>query len=319
MEILNAMNFSSIQKSIWILIATIQNLFDVHKCSACQFLFVIEIFKSFVGCFCVQISIQKTISMSFEEKVVLITGGSSGIGAACAEFFAKHGALLSLVGRDAKKFETVLAKVKACGGQTKPLVILADVTTDAERIICETIEKYEKLDILVNCAGFGTHATIENLKMEDFDTIMLTNVRSVTELTQLAVPHLIESKGNIVNVSSVAGIKPFTNYLAFSMSKAALDQFTKCTAMELAAKGVRVNSINPSFIDTNFHTSDGIERGGDEYAALVERNSSANPLDRIGYCKDCVNSIAFLANDKAGFITGVLLPVDGGIGAKGAY
>lgn len=245
----------------------------------------------------------------FVDKSVLITGASSGIGAACAEYFAKQGALLSLVGRDEKKFEKVLAKVKAYGVQTEPLVILADVTVDAERIISETIEKYGKLDVLINCAGMGTHASIENLKMEDFDTIMTTNVRSVVELTQLAIPHLIESKGNIVNVSSVTGIKSFTNYLAFSMSKAALDQFTKCVAMELAGKGVRVNSINPCFIDTNFHTSDGIEIGGDEYADLVERNSSANPLERIGYSKDCVNAIAFLAKESSNFITGVLLPV----------
>lgn len=89
--------------------------------------------------------------------------------------------------------------------------------------------------------------------------------------------------------------------------------------MELADRGIRVNSINPSFIDTDFHTSDGIERGGDEYVALVERNSSASPLDRIGYAKDCVNAIAFLAKESSSFITGMLLPVDGGISAKGAF
>lgn len=175
--------------------------------------------------------------MSFADKVIIITGAGSGIGAACAEHFAKQGALLALIGRSPRKFEKVLVKIKAYDVNAEPLVILADVRFDAERIICETIEKYGKLDILINNAGFGNHATIESIKLEDFDGIMATNARSVVQLTQLAVPYLIESKGNIVNVSSVAGMRTFTNFLAFSMSKAALNQFTKCAAIELAEKG----------------------------------------------------------------------------------
>lgn len=253
--------------------------------------------------------------MSFIGKVVLLTGASAGIGAACADFFAKKGAMLALVGRSAEKFEKVLENIRKSGVELEPLVILADVTIDAERIISETIENYGRLDILINNAGIGNHATIETLNIDDFDTIMATNVRSVIQLTQLAVPYLIETKGNIVNNSSIAGIASFQNFLIYSMSKAALDQFTKCVAMELGSKGIRVNSVNPGFINTDFH---GIARDSDEYATMVDAYNELNPIGRIGQPKDCVNAIAFLASEKASFITGHLLVVDGGIGRKTA-
>lgn len=238
-------------------------------------------------------------------------GAGSGIGAALTDYFAAKGALLSLVGRNEKKFEKVLKKIKGNGITNVPLVIIADVSVDAERIMSETIEQYNRLDILINNAGFCINGSIETLKMDDYDAIMATNVRGAVELTQLAIPHLIESKGNVINVSSAVSLKALPNILAYSISKAALDQFTKCAAMELAEKGIRVNSVNPGFIDTDFHARDGLERGGDEYAVLVEANISAHPLERIGYTKDCVNAIAFLAKENSSFITGMLLTVDG--------
>lgn len=107
--------------------------------------------------------------MSFESKVILITGASSGIGAACAEYFAKEGALSALVGRSSEKFECLLGRIKESGVTIEPLVILADITVDAERIVAETIEKYNRLDILINNAGFGILGSIESTKMEEFD------------------------------------------------------------------------------------------------------------------------------------------------------
>lgn len=114
--------------------------------------------------------------MSFEDKVVLITGASSGIGAALADYFAKHGALLALVGRNEKKFEKVLKKIKGSGVSNEPLVIIADVSVDSERIMTETIDKYGRLNILINNAGFNIRGSIETLKMDDYDAIMSTNV-----------------------------------------------------------------------------------------------------------------------------------------------
>lgn len=148
--------------------------------------------------------------MSFQDKVILITGGNSGIGAGCAEFFATEGALLALVGRNEEKFKKVLEKIKENGVEIEPLVIIADVTVDAERIINETIEKYGRLDILINNAGFSINGTIETVQLEDYDSMMATNVRAVINLTQLAIPYLTETKGNIVNVSSIAGMQGIT-------------------------------------------------------------------------------------------------------------
>lgn len=131
--------------------------------------------------------------------------------------------------------------------------------------------------------------------MDDYDAMMATNVRSVVELTQHAIPHLIESKGCIVNVSSTLSIMAAQGALAYSMSKAALDHFTKCVAMELASKGVRVNSVNPA-----------IDR---DKLDLLEQFRVNYPPQRIGHIDDCVNAIAFFANENASFVTGVILPV----------
>lgn len=256
--------------------------------------------------------------MSFEGKVILITGGNGGIGAACAEYFAEKGALLALVGRNVEKFEKVLENIKENGVETEPLAIIADVTVDAERIISETIEIYGRLDVLINNAGFSLLGSIETIKMEDYDAMMATNLRAVVELTHLAIPHLIESKGNIVNISSVASKITLPFFIGYSMSKAALDQFTKCVAIDLASKGVRVNSINPSYIETDFSASFGIHRGTAEFDKMIEQTKAMHPIERVGCTKDCVNAVAFLAHENASFITGINLPVDGGIILKGA-
>lgn len=251
--------------------------------------------------------------MPFIGKVILITGASSGIGAACAEFFAKKGALLALVGRNPDKFEQVMEKIEESGVEMEPLVILADVTTDAKQIISETIEKYGRLDVLINNAGCGTLGSIETAKMEDFDAIMATNIRAVFELTQLAVPHLIAAKGNVVNVSSVYSTRVFKNSIAYCISKAAVDHFTRCAAIELADKGVRINAINPAFIETDFlSTSTGLMKGDEAYEEIIEQTSKTHPIGRNGQTQDCVNAIAFLAKDSSSFITSATLAVDGG-------
>lgn len=160
--------------------------------------------------------------------------------------------------------------------------------------------------------GFAIRGSIENTRIEDFDSIMATNVRGTFLLTQRAVPYLIAAKGNIVNVSSIVGLRSFSNFSAYCMSKSALDQFTRCLAMELAGK-VRVNAINAGIIDTDFHGYLGCEKNSAEYNATMDMFASMHPIGHIGQSEDCVNAIAFLANEKlTSFVTGVNLPVDGG-------
>ena len=180
--------------------------------------------------------------VNLNGKVALITGASSGIGAATAKLFSKLGATLALSGRNVENLEKV---AKECEGAKKPLLIKADlgIEEDTKLVLDKTISELGKIDILINNAGVLEMGTIENTSLEQYDRVMNVNLRAVYHLTMLATPHLIETKGNIVNVSSVNGIRSFPGVLAYNISKAGLDQFTRCVALELAPKGVRVNSV----------------------------------------------------------------------------
>lgn len=258
--------------------------------------------------------------MDFTDKVVIITGASSGIGAGTAEYLSKCGASLVLVGRNADNLQKISEKCTANKTSSStttspppPLLITADITKehDVERIIDETIKHYNRLDVLINNAGIIGVGSIENTSLEQYDTIMNTNVRSIYHLTMLAVPHLVKTQGNIVNVSSVNGLRAFSGVLAYCVSKAAIDQFTRCTALELAPKKVRVNSVNPGVIVTDIHKRGGMDEQA--YQTFLERCKTTHALGRPGQVDEVAAAIAFLAcNEFSGFITGASLPIDGG-------
>ncbi|XP_039962166.1 uncharacterized oxidoreductase TM_0325-like [Bactrocera neohumeralis] len=248
--------------------------------------------------------------MSFSGKVVIVTGASSGIGAVTAEAFAKRGAKVVLVGRNIANLKTTETACKAANPNAELLLIAADVTVDAERIINSTLEKFGKLDVLVNNAGILAYGNILDIDVEQFDSILNTNLRAVFLLTKLAAPHLIKTQGNIVNVSSINGLRAFPNASSYSTSKAALDQFTRCIALDLAAKNVRVNAVNPGVVVTNIHTRAGLTK--EQYANHLRRAKETHALGRVGTTKEIADTIAFLASDEASFITGATVPVDGG-------
>lgn len=246
--------------------------------------------------------------MSLAGKVIIITGASSGIGAGAAEHLSKLGAKLVLTGRNEENLKKTVEK---CEGEVLALVSDVNSQSDREKVVTETINKFGQIDVLVNNAGIGQVGDILTLSMSDFDNVMNTNVRSVFHLTQLVAPHLIKTKGNIVNVSSVAGIRANPGFISYGMTKAALDQFTRCLALELAPQGVRVNSINPAMIKTEFRKRLGMDEA--RLQAYVERAGALHALGRIGSVEETSHAIAFLASDtNASFITGTILPVDGG-------
>lgn len=249
--------------------------------------------------------------MSFKGKVVLITGAGSGVGASCALYFAKERSLLALVDLNVDHFKEITEKLDEIGVDVKKLLISANVATDTERIISETIEKFKRLDILINCAGMAIPASLETTEMEDYDNIMAVNMRGPFCLTKYAIPYLIESNGNVVNVSSAASLRPSINFISYALSKAALDQFTKCAALELSPKGVRVNSVNPGVLDTRFFNF-----LGDDLDDVMHKYIKAHPIGRLGKATEVVDAIAFLADNKSGFITGAILPVDGAFSIK---
>lgn len=252
--------------------------------------------------------------MSFTEKVIIITGAGSGIGAHAAKHLAKLGASLCLVDQSEKSVKNVATEIETNGSSVQPLVTVADVTTDGERIISDAVKHFGKLDVLINIAGIYQTDNVNNFNIKLFDDMINTNLRSVTMLTSLAVPHLEKTKGNIVNMSSVLGMKAVTGNLSYSVSKAALDQFTRCAAIDLAPKGIRVNSINPAIIRTPIFEKTGLNAA--EVERFLEDGKFQHPIGRIGETIDVAEAISYVASDCASFVTGILLPVDGGFMIK---
>ena len=248
----------------------------------------------------------------FTGKVAFVTGATSGIGQACAIAFANAGAKVAGVGRKREALSDLEKKIRETGSEV--LTIQADLSEaqEAERAVKRALEVFGGIDILVNAAGHLSSGTIENTALEAWDDMMDVNVRAVFQLMQKALPSLIERRGNIVNVSSVTGLRAFPGVLAYCVSKAALDQLTRCASLELASKGVRVNAVNPGVVVTQIH-----KRGGmndDAYAAFLEHSKTTHPLGRTGRPEEVADLILFLASDQASWITGATYSIDGGRG-----
>jgi len=242
--------------------------------------------------------------MEFNGKVAIVTGSTSGIGMATARKFAEQGGKVAAAGRK----KDVLSKIAGPNIKTYAVDLLNEPETAA--FVQNVLNDFGQIDVLVNAAGIIAGGTIENTTLSDYDLMMNINVRSVFQLTQLALPSIIERKGNIVNVSSVTGLRAFPNVFAYCVSKAAVDQFTRCAALELAPKGVRVNAVNPGVVRTNLHLNSGMSE--DAYAAFVERSKTTHPIGGIGDPGEIADLILFLASSKAGWITGVTYSIDGG-------
>ncbi|WAR09285.1 TRN2-like protein [Mya arenaria] len=228
-------------------------------------------------------------------KVALVTGASSGIGAATAQLFSRLGASVAITGRNKDNLQVVGSKCN------KPFIIPGDLVNeeDTKRVLNETVKHFGGLHILVNCAGIIELGSIENTSLAQYDSMFNINVRSIYHLTMLAVPHLVKSKGNI-----------FPNVLAYCMSKSAVDQFTRCVALELAPKQVRVNCVNPGVTITELQKRGGLDE--EAYTKFLERSKETHALGRPGQPEEVASVIAFLASDAASFITGATVPVDGG-------
>ncbi|KAL7836749.1 hypothetical protein AOLI_G00280330 [Acnodon oligacanthus] len=248
---------------------------------------------------------------SLRDKVTLITGASSGIGAGTAVLFAKLGAKLALNGRNVENLARIAKECEDCGA-SKPLLVPGDMTDEktVKKTVELTVAHFGRLDVLINSAGILAMGTIETTDMAQYDQVMNVNVRSVYHLTHLCVPYLIKTKGSIVTVSSVNGQRSFPGVLAYCMSKSAIDQFTRCIALELAPKQVRANSVCPGVIITEVHKRAGLDE--EQYKQFLEKCKVTHALGRPGDVEEVAHAIAFLASDAATFITGVNLPVDGG-------
>ena len=242
--------------------------------------------------------------MEFRGKVALVTGASSGIGMATARKFAEAGARVAATGRN----EAALARL--AGADIRTYVADLTVENQVHGLVDHVLKDFAGIDILVNAAGIIGSGTIEDTSLAAYDVMMNSNVRSLLQLTQLALPSIIQRKGNIVNVSSVTGLCSYPGVLAYCMSKAAVDQLTRCAALELAPKGVRINAVNPGVVRTELQKRGGMNDA--TYAAFVERSGTTHPLGRIGEPEEIADLILYLASPKAAWITGVTYSIDGG-------
>jgi meso-butanediol dehydrogenase / (S,S)-butanediol dehydrogenase / diacetyl reductase len=246
--------------------------------------------------------------MRFEEKVAIVTGAGSGIGEATARRLSREGASVVLVGRTERKLVRVAANLP----QDRTLVSIADVSEQAavEMMVADTITRFGRIDILVNNAGAAPTGPFLEAAIEDWRAVMATDVDGVLFCTRAALPHLLESKGCIVNVSSVSGLGGDWNMSFYNAAKGAVSNLTRSLALELGPQGVRVNAVNPSLTFTDLTKDMKADK------ALMARFADRIPLGRGAEPAEVADVIAFLASNDARFVNGVNLPVDGGLMAS---
>lgn len=253
---------------------------------------------------------ENTMDKEFASKIVLVTGATSGIGKATVRRFAESGANIAAIGRNETALSELTKEIESMGAQVA--AIRADLCDEgeAEKAVAKTVEQFGGVDVLVNAAGHISSGTIETTSAGAWDAMLYINLRAVFTLMQKALPTLIERRGNIVNVSSVTGLRAFPGVLAYCVSKAGLDQLTRCSALELAAKGVRVNAVNPGVVVTEIHKRGGMTK--EQYEAFLDHSRETHPLGRVGAAQEIAELIFFLASDRASWITGATYSIDGG-------
>ena len=241
---------------------------------------------------------------------VIVTGASSGIGRATAVRFGTSGAAVLAVGRDEATLRQVAGEIRSSGGAAS--VCVADVTApdSAESIVRTAVEQWGAVTTVVNAAGIIGSGTVESTSDAEWEQMMAINVTAPFRLMRAAVPHFRGPGAAVVNVSSVTGLRAFPGVLAYCVSKSALDQLTRCAALELAPKGIRVNAVNPGVVVTNLHRRGGMPE--EAYRAFLQRSRDTHPLGRPGEAAEIADLIFFLASDAASWITGETIAIDGG-------
>lgn len=243
-----------------------------------------------------------------EGRVAIVTGASKGIGAAIALHLAEEGAKVVVNYSSSKEgADRVVNEIVKKGG--KAVAVQANMTKqpDLQRLFSETKKAFGQLDILVNNAGVYENAPIEEVTVEHFHKMFDLNVLSLLLATQEAIKHFSNKGGSVINISSLAAVSPVPSMSVYSATKAAVDSITKTLALELGARKIRINSVNPGLVDT-----EGVRSAGYNKGDFLETIVSQTPLGRIGEPQDIAPAVAFLASDEASWITGETLLISGG-------
>jgi len=240
-------------------------------------------------------------------RIAIVTGASSGIGRAAALRLAGEGWRVLGVGRESAALERV-------GREAGPgfVPFQADVTEEAapREIVAAAVSLSAPIGGLVQAAGIIASGAVDATSDEGWDTMFGVNVRAPFRLLREAAPHLVAARGAVVNVSSVTGLRAFPGLASYCASKAALDHLTRAAALDFAPKGVRVNAVNPGVVVTNLHRRGGMDE--EKYAGFLEHAKDTHPLGRAGSPDEIAELIAFLLSEKAAWITGETIAIDGG-------
>lgn len=245
--------------------------------------------------------------MVLEQKVAVITGATSGIGRATAIKLRDLGFFCVLIARNTTRLLEL-----AEGFEDDSLVIPCDVR-NLEELIKLSVEKIlplGRVDALINAAGIISKDAITCFNWHEYQAMSRLNIEAPMVLTSALLPSLEVAKGAIVNVSSVAGKRSFPGILSYCVTKAALDQYTRCAALELADRKVRINAVNPGVVVTELHRRGGMDDAA--YAKFLQHSQSTHPLGRVGSPDEIADLIVFLISEKASWITGETICVDGG-------
>ena len=245
--------------------------------------------------------------MRLKDKTAIITGGGSGIGLSTAHAFRKEGAKVILFGRRKEKLQKA---AKEIGNSVMPIQGDMTKSNDLDRLINETLNNYKRIDILVNNAGIFDGDPLHEISDSQWDAMMDINIRSVFQLTKRVLPIMMDQKnGSIIHISSILGLIAVPQVAAYNVSKGALNQFSRSVAVEYGSYGIRSNSICPGLIETDM-TADLMKDD-----SLMQEWSKEYPIGRFGKPDDIASACLYLASDESSFVTGTVLPVDGGFTA----
>ena len=249
--------------------------------------------------------------MTLDGKVALVTGAGKGIGKGCAEVLSRYGARIAVVDIDTAAGPQTAKGIEANGGHA--VFLPADVSKAAEvqNMVAQLIELFGRLDILINNAGYHISKSVEDTSEEEWDYILDTNLRSVFLCSKYAIPYLRKTRGAIVNMASMVGLVGQRNAGAYSATKGGIIAMTKGMALDFAKDGIRVNCICPGWVETPL-VEDWFSQQADPQAAKTYI-FARHPLGRIATPEEVGDAAVFLCSEASSFVTGVTLPLDGGV------
>ena len=247
-------------------------------------------------------------------QTALITGGGTGMGRAIALAFSREGASVTVAGRRVEKLREVVSEIEKQGGQA--LAVSCDVTQskDAGRAVQESVARFGRLDVLVNNAGALHVSTVESIPEEDWDRIMLVNLKGPFLMSRAALPALRKAGGgSIINIGSILGLIGMKGRAAYAASKGGVTMLTKAMALDYAHEKIRVNCICPALVETELIRD--LFGSGSEGEAARRSRIAQFPLGRMGRPEDVADMAVFLASKESSWVTGVAIPLDGGLSA----